>query len=120
MTTFVYLEDDVLSRQVMEMILVRQLGYSDVVLLEDSTDFAAKIGALPHVPDVIFVDIHMQPHSGFEVLRQLRDNVNYDTSRIVALTASVMSEEVQLLRDAGFEGRQYPCGNMDRRIPGHG
>ena len=104
MTTFVYLEDDMLSRQVMEMILTRQLGYSDVTMLEDSTDFEMKIGALPYVPDVVFVDIHMRPHDGFEVLKRLRSNTSYSDSKIVALTASVMNEEVKLLRDAGFDG----------------
>jgi CheY-like chemotaxis protein len=46
----------------------------------------------------------MQPYDGFEVLKQLRANAVFSASRIVALTASVMNEEVQMLRDAGFDG----------------
>lgn len=104
MTSFAYFEDDYMSRQVMEVILTLVLDHKDVTIFDDSADFMAKIAALQYVPDIFFLDIHMQPHDGFEVLKQLRANPVYDQSRIVALTASVMNEEVEMLRTAGFDG----------------
>jgi CheY-like chemotaxis protein len=104
MTSFVYFEDDYMSRQVMEVILTLVLDHKDVTIFDDSADFMAKVAAMPYKPDIFFLDIHMQPHNGFEVLKQLRENPLYDQSRIVALTASVMNEEVELLRTAGFDG----------------
>lgn len=104
MPSFVYFEDDPFSRQVMEVLLTLQLGHKDVAIFEDSANFAARLAALPFVPDLIFLDIHMAPHTGFEVLKALREDPRYAHSRIVALTASVMNEEVEQLRVAGFDG----------------
>lgn len=104
MVTIAYIEDDPLSRQVLTLLLTRKMGYADVTVLEDSTDFLAKLQALPKLPDVVFVDIHMRPHDGFHVLATLRALESFQTTKIVAVTASVMNEEVDLLRKAGFDG----------------
>jgi two-component system cell cycle response regulator DivK len=104
MTSFVYFEDDQLSRRVMELLLKKKLGYTDVTIMEDSTDYLTKMLSLSYKPDIIFVDIHMQPYNGFQVLAGIRASETLLGSKIVALTASVMSEEVKLLREAGFDG----------------
>src|SRR5688572_694854 len=104
MPSFVYIEDDSMSRTVMQVMLEKKLGYSDVTLFENSENFLARLAELSAVPDIIFVDIHMEPYNGFQVLEQLRSNATYANTKIVALTASVMNEEVQLLKEAGFDG----------------
>ena len=104
MASFVYLEDDAMSRHILELLLTRKLGYTDVKVLADSEGFLEKITALPFKPDVIFVDIHMLPHDGFHILKTIRESGTLPTTRIVALTASVMNEEVETLRRAGFDG----------------
>lgn len=101
---FLYVEDDPTSREVMEMTLVYRMGYDRYAVLEDSTEFLNKLRALPHRPDLIFLDIHMLPHSGFEVLKMVRGQTDYDQTRVIALTASVMNEEVAALEQAGFDG----------------
>lgn len=101
---FVYVEDEALSRAVMEILMVRGLGYNNLTIFEDSTDFMAKMENLPEVPDVIFLDIHVQPYSGFEMLKMLRAHDRFKDVTVIALTASVMNEEVDYLRDAGFNG----------------
>jgi two-component system cell cycle response regulator DivK len=101
--TFLYIEDDPLSREVMAMLL-QGLGYSQLTMFEDSVNYMARIEALPAVPDVIFLDIHMQPHNGFEMLNTLRQHPTYAARIIIAITASVMNEEVAQLRQAGFNG----------------
>lgn len=99
-----YVEDDTMSRSVMEIVLVHQLGLEQVAIFEDSTDFASRLEHLPFDPDLIFLDIHMQPIDGFAMLALLRSNPRYASRPIVALTASVMNEEVVRLREVGFNG----------------
>jgi CheY-like chemotaxis protein len=99
-----YLEDDPSSREVMEFLLVYDLELSHVTIWKDSTDFITKLEALFPRPDVVFLDIHMRPHSGFEMLEMLRQRDDYRKIPVIAITASVMNEEVQKLREAGFNG----------------
>lgn len=99
-----YVEDDPMSREVMHMLLTYGMGYEDVILFEDSTDFEARFAALDPPPNLIFLDIHMEPITGFEMLKILRAHPNATDATIIALTASVMNEEVHALRRAGFDG----------------
>ena len=99
-----YFEDEPMSRMVMEMLLKRGLGINDVTIFSDSADFKQRIAELESTPDIVFLDIHIEPYSGFDMLKMLRANHRFDQSRIIALTASVMNEEVQMLQDAGFDG----------------
>ena len=99
-----YVEDDEMSRIVMQIILVDQMNLSQVVIFEDSTNFVARIEQLPFTPDIIFLDIHMEPIDGFQMLQLLRNHARFSPVTVVALTASVMNEEIDRLRDVGFDG----------------
>lgn len=99
-----YVEDDPLSCEVLEALLKRGLGLKNLTVFEDSDQFMRRLRELPQKPDIIFLDIHMDPIDGFEMLRQIREDSGYDRTKIVAFTASVMNEEVKLLREAGFDG----------------
>ena len=99
-----YVEDDMLSRKVMQMLLCNTMKLEHVTIFEDSSDFMEKALALDPKPDVIFLDIHMNPIDGFEMLKRLRASEKFQSSYIVAMTASVMNEEVAKLQSAGFDG----------------
>jgi CheY-like chemotaxis protein len=99
-----YVEDDLQSRKIMEIILRETMGLMQVAIFEDSTDFLTRVKALGYKPDVIFLDIHMQPINGFQMLNLLTAETEYQQIPVVALTASVMNEEVALLRKSGFRG----------------
>jgi CheY-like chemotaxis protein len=99
-----YFEDDRLSREVMKACLTRGLGYRDVWIFEDSADFEHRIQSVGSKPDVIFLDIHIEPIDGFAMLKIIRQSDIFRTTKVVALTASVMNEEVKLLKEAGFDG----------------
>jgi CheY-like chemotaxis protein len=101
---FLYIENDEMSREVMKALLTRGLGYPDIIMFESSAGFEDQLGRLAYKPDVIFVDIHMEPIDGFAMLDVIRRNADYRTVPVIALTASVMYEEVRKLRDAGFDG----------------
>lgn len=99
-----YVEDDMMSREVMTLLLKRRMKFEHVYVWEDSTDFANQLATLPQKPDIIFLDIHMEPMDGFGMLEILRAHPEFAKIPIVALTASVMNEEVTLLRTKGFDG----------------
>ena len=99
-----YVEDDPQSRTVMRLLLKGRMGLSQVTILQDSSDFLARVTALNPKPDVVFLDIHMEPLNGFEMLTLLRETEDFNRTPVIALTASVMSEEVHQLRTAGFTG----------------
>jgi CheY-like chemotaxis protein len=103
-TAILYVEDDASSRKIMKMLLGGRLRLFNVTIFEDSQDFAARAAAINPRPDVVFLDIHVKPHTGFEMLAALRQIDAYTGVPVVALTASVMNEEVQMLRTAGFDG----------------
>ncbi len=103
-TAVLYVEDDPSSRRVVRMLLTGRMGIQHVTILEDSVDFLARATTLNPVPDIIFLDIHVKPHNGFEMLGMLRQTPQFADKPIVALTASVMNEEVHQLRTAGFNG----------------
>lgn len=100
---FLYVEDDLDSRDIMRLLLL-EMGYCQITIFEDSADFLTKLAALIPKPTVIFLDIHMKPANGFEILELLRNHSEYKDTRIVALTASVMNEEIELLKTARFNG----------------
>jgi CheY-like chemotaxis protein len=101
---FLYVEDEPFSRKVLEMIMTRGLGYKHVNIFENSEQFCQRIDELAPKPNIIFLDIHMLPINGFEMLKLLRQHPDYQDKQVIALTASVMNEEVDLLRHAGFNG----------------
>ena len=109
-----YVEDDPKSRKVMKMCLEIRLGLSNITLLEDSATFIDRLSDVVPPPDIIFLDIHVQPLNGFEMLSLIRQNPAFDSVPVIALTASVMGEEVQRLRQHGFTGCLAKPLDLDR------
>lgn len=101
---YLYVEDDPMSRQIMQIIIENGVGSKNIIIFDDSTDFMARMTHLIHTPTIILLDIHVRPYDGFQMLTMLREDSRFDGSKIVALTASVMNEEVEQLREAGFDG----------------
>src|SRR5258708_10396054 len=108
-----YVEDDPQSRTVMRLLLNR-VGVSHMTILENSADFLMVISALDPKPNVILLDIHLEPHTGFEMLQMLRQLEWATQTPVIAITASVMNEEIQRLRTAGFSG--CPAKPLDLSI----
>ena len=99
-----YVEDDRLSRRLMEMLMKGRMQLPHVTILEDSEDFMLHVAALDPKPDIVLLDIHVKPYDGFEMLSMLRTLDWAKQTPVVALTASVMNEEIQQLTAAGFNG----------------
>lgn len=101
---YLYVEDDPMSRQIMQIIIENGVGSKNITIFDDSTHFLERVTHLPHIPTIILLDIHVRPYDGFQMLTMLREDSRFDSSKIIALTASVMNEEVEQLRKAGFDG----------------
>ena len=102
--SFLYVEDDEFSRKVMQLLMEKAIIAQSMAVFEDSTNFMERVRALPQPPTVALLDIHVRPHSGFEMLKMLRADPLYIDTKVIALTASVTNEEVEQLRSAGFDG----------------
>lgn len=101
----VYVEDDAPSITVMKVLMRKVLGITDTLtVIENTSDFLEKIDQIGAVPDLFLLDIHIVPHDGFELLSMIRNDKNLYASKVVALTASVMNEEVEKLKTSGFDG----------------
>ena len=97
-------EDDSSNRLVMKLLVEKTLHANYYAILEDSADFLARVRDLPVRPDIILLDIHVSPLNGFQMLQLIREDPVYCNTKVVALTASVMNEEVEQLRKSGFDG----------------
>ena len=102
--SYLYVEDDPLSQEIMRMIMAHGMGVEGLIIFDDSYDFMKRTLSLNPKPEIILLDIHVTPQDGFEMLSLLRANHEFRAAKIIALTASVMNEEVERLRLAGFDG----------------
>jgi CheY-like chemotaxis protein len=116
-TAILYVEDDPGSRKVMRMVLRHVLGIANLNIFENSQDFFTRVVAITPKPDLILLDIHVEPDDGFTMLKTLRASTAFSTTPVVALTASVMNEEIQQLKSVGFDGVIAKPVNVDT-LPG--
>jgi CheY-like chemotaxis protein len=113
-TVFLYVEDDPLNSDVMRSML-NTLGYATVHVFHDSANFLDRLNRLSPKPTVVLLDIHLQPHDGFQMLAMLRAHDTYHDLPVIAVTAS-MTDAHHRLTEAGFDGcltkpiswRQFP------------
>ncbi len=63
----------------------------------DALDFAHRVR-----PHLIILDLHMPGLDGFGVVKELRLNVDFYFTPVIALTASAMQGDRQRALDAGF------------------
>ena len=98
------IEDDETSRFILNTLLIQIMGYTNAEIWADSIDFEQKIESLEELPQLVILDIKMVPIDGFEMLQLLRKNEAFQNTKIVAFTAGVMPEQVNQLKEAGFDG----------------
>jgi CheY-like chemotaxis protein len=101
---FLYVEDDGMSREILEILIKDVMGYSHLMIFEDSSNFLEKLNALPNKPNIFFLDVQIGPYDGYEMLNMLRGDPAFRDAIIVAMTANVMSYDIEHLKQAGFNG----------------
>ncbi len=99
-----YVEDDPASISIMKAIIEKVMKMPPLTVFQGSENFMKKVNAMKKQPDVFILDIHMKPLDGYELLNMLRSDKRFRRSKIIALTASVMGDEVDRLKSNGFDG----------------
>jgi two-component system cell cycle response regulator DivK len=79
--------------------------------------FLRGLAGTPQAIDMALLDIHMSDVDGFQLLREIRTLPALAATRVVALTASVMPEQLAEAERAGFDGLLGKPLDIDR-FPG--
>lgn len=100
MKRILIVDDKATSRELLRTVLETQ-GYT-VIEAEDGEEALQK--ARTNNPDLIILDLRMPVRNGYEVLSELRQDANYVTLPIIALTASAMQGDREEAMAGGFTG----------------
>ena len=72
------------------------------VKVANSGSRGIKLALADDAPDLILLDINIPKINGFEVYRMIREDHRLDRVNVFALSASVMKEDEERIRTAGF------------------
>ncbi|MFA7383629.1 MAG: response regulator [Desulfurivibrionaceae bacterium] len=96
------------------MKLVRDLlQYEGYEVLETETAEEGLRLVEEHIPTLILMDIGLPGMNGFEALKCLRASSATAGIPVIAVTASVMTQDHQKIMDAGFDGYQRKPIDID-------
>ena len=118
--TIVIVEDDPNS-YLATMDLLKMEGADSIHGCNSSTEAMKLVETLPKV-DLFLLDIYMPGGTGYDLIKQIRDHPNLYESKIDALTASVMYDDIRRVKEAGFDSfigkpvRPARFGNQVRKI----
>lgn len=93
-------EDDEKSRRLMRDVLQHQ-GY-DVIETDQGEICLELMRKLQ--PALVLMDIHLPGISGLDAIRAIRSDASIAATPVVAVTASVMGNAREKIREAGFDG----------------
>lgn len=93
--------DDVLSNRLLVSMMLEDYG---LTILEAVNGQEALNVLKEHTPDLVLMDIQMPVMDGFESCRHIREDEKTKDLPVIALTASVMKEEVESILEADFNG----------------
>jgi len=93
-------EDDEKSRRLMRDVLQHQ-GYD--VMETDQGEIAVELMRKLQ-PALVLMDIHLPGISGLDAIREIRADASIAATPVIAVTASVMGNAREKIRDAGFDG----------------
>lgn len=65
---------------------------------------ADTLAALPGPVDLVLLDVQLREEDGRQLVRKFRQDQRLASATIVALTANVLPQDVQDIRQAGFDG----------------
>jgi len=92
-------EDDPLSLK----LTADLLEFSGFNVMQCACGDAALAALKTSVPDLILLDIGMPGIDGFEVHKRIRQDPRLAGVKVVALSASVMKEDMERINAAGFD-----------------
>ncbi len=102
--SFLYVDDHPASQHVMELLLTEVMGVAHLTMFSNSENIIDRLEAIGINFDVIFLDLHMGHEDGFAVHNLLRQHPTFQMAKFVAVTASIVPEELTKIRTTGFDG----------------
>jgi CheY-like chemotaxis protein len=99
--TIVIVEDDSNS-YLATLDLLKIAGAKAVHACTSGESAMELVEKLPTI-DLFLVDIYMPRETGYELIKRIRAHPKLDNSKVVALTASVMYDDIRRVKDAGFD-----------------
>ena len=78
--------------------LLKMEGAESVHGCNSSSEAIALIEALPHI-DLFLLDIYMPGETGYDLIERIRAQPHVRDSKVVALTASVMYDDIRRMLD---------------------
>ncbi|MFO7536682.1 MAG: response regulator [Chloroflexota bacterium] len=98
----IIVEDDT-NAQLVALDLLRLAGAKNCFARKSAASALAFAKTMPGI-DLFLVDINMPGQSGYDMLQLIRQNETYQNSKVVAVTAGTLEEDVEQARALGFDG----------------
>jgi CheY-like chemotaxis protein len=99
--TIIVVEDDPNS-YLATMDLLKMEGATSIHCCSSGNSAIAMAETLREV-DLFLVDIYMPGETGYDIIKRIRSHPHLAQSKVVALTASVMYDDIRRVREAGFD-----------------
>ena len=98
--SLVYIEDNAVNVILVEQLVAMRPG----IVLACEPDGASGVAhALRSLPDLVLIDMHLPDMDGIEVLRRLRAAPSMAHTRMIALSANGVGDDIAAARAAGFD-----------------
>ena len=91
--------DDAEINQIIACELLENAG-AEVVVASSGSEALTKMSEIPM--DLVFMDVQMPGMDGYEVTRQIRENSQWQSLPVIAMTASVQLQDKELAFSAGM------------------
>ena len=112
MTIIFYADDDFDDQEIFITVLNEIIGNAQIILLNDGTELSRNLNdKVPPVPDFLFLDLNMPLKSGHECLREIRANPFFNSMKVIILSTSRSSNEIDLTYKNGAD--HYICKSSD-------
>ncbi len=98
--TIIVIEDDPNS-YLATLDLLKMEGATSVHCCSSGNSAIALAESLPQI-DLFLVDIYMPGETGYDIIKRIRSHPQLAQSKVVALTASVMYDDIRRVKEAGF------------------
>lgn len=100
-STIIVVEDDPNS-YLATLDLLKMEGATSVHCCSSGHSAIALAETLPRV-DLFLIDIYMPGETGYDIIKRIRTHPQLASSKVVALTASVMYDDIRRVKEAGFD-----------------
>lgn len=101
--TILIVEDDENNRIVIERLLkIHKVNPEKLFVFEK--DPLPQMYTIKQNFDIVFLDIQIPDKDGIAIFKELKEDLRFSNSKIIALTANVMKQDIALYKSIGFHG----------------